>query len=88
MVFNGLSGYLVDSTIFELDSIKNLQTFFLKNYLQQHTGFDGLLVGEVNTNSSIDELIHAGIDVFIVKENANVLFDYFYKYVADGLMGE
>ena len=88
LVQNGLSGYVVDSSIFQLDSIENLQTFFLKNYLHRHTGFDGLLISEVNTTSTIDELIHAGVDIFIVKENVNILFDHFRKYIADGLMGE
>jgi len=88
LVLNGLSGYLIDSTIFQIDSLKNLQTFFLKNYLQQHTDFDGLLIGEVTATSTIDKLLHTGTDIFIVKENAKVLFDYLHKYIADGLMGE
>ena len=88
LVKSGLSGYFVDSSIFQLDSIENLQTFFLKNYLQQHTDFDGLLIGEVSSSSTVDELLHAGIDIFVIEENVKTLFDYLYKYISDGLISE
>ena len=88
LVMNGLSGYLIDSSIFQIDSLKNLQTFFLKNYLQRHTDFDGLLIGEVTETATIDKLLHTGTDIFIVKENVKPLFDYLHKYIADGLMSE
>ena len=85
---NGLAGYAIDKSIFQLDSIESLQTFFLKNYLQNHIGFNGLLVGEVSSSSTVDELIHSGVDVFIIEENVNTLFDYLYKYISDGLLSE
>ncbi len=85
---NGLSGFLVDESIFEMDSIQKYQTFFLKNYLKEEMDFDGLLVGEITTQATIDELIHSGTDLFVVRDSAKALFDYLHAFVKQGLLPE
>jgi hypothetical protein len=42
----------------------------------------------VTAESSFDELIHAGTDLFIVTDSANVLFEYLLRFVSEGLISE
>lgn len=84
----GVSGFFIDKSIFEVDSLQKLQTFFLKQYLKNHLEFDGLMIGEISKETAVDELIHAGTDLIIVRDSAKAVFDYLYQFVKDGLMSE
>lgn len=84
----GVSGFFIDEQIFEVDSLKGYQTFFLKNYLKNKMDFDGLLVAEVSENATIDELIHAGTDIFIIENSADVLLKHLVEFVKEGLISE
>ena len=84
----GASGFFIDDQIFKVDSLRGYQTFFLKNYLKNKMDFDGLLVAEVSEVATMDELIHAGTDIFIVKDSADVLLNHLIEFVKAGLISE
>ncbi len=84
----GISGFKIDEKIFAMDSLYQLQSFFLKNYLAEKMEFDGLMVAEVSEEATIDELIHSGADIFIVRDSAKVVYDYLLEFVKTGLMAE
>ena len=84
----GVSGFKVDEKIFAMDSLYQLESFFLKKYLADKMEFDGLIVAEVSEEATIDELIHSGTDIFIVQDSAKQVFDYLLEFVRTGLMAE
>ena len=84
----GASGFFIDEQIFKVDSLRGYQTFFLKNYLKNKMDFDGLLVAEISEAATMDELIHAGTDIFIVEDSANVLLSHLLEFVKEGLISE
>jgi beta-N-acetylhexosaminidase len=84
----GVSGFKIDEKIFRMDSLYQLQSFFLKKYLKEKMEFDGLIVAEVSAEATIDELIHSGTDIFIVQDSAKQIFDYLLEFVQTGLMAE
>jgi len=71
----GLSGFLLDESIFQVDSVERYPIHFLKNYLKKHADFDGLIIGEISNEVSLDELLYAGTDIFIASESVNVWFE-------------
>ncbi|MFK7772764.1 MAG: serine hydrolase [Saprospiraceae bacterium] len=88
MVKGGVSGFKIDEEIFETDSLYQLQSFFLKKYLKEKMEFDGLIVAEISAQATIDELLHSGTDIFIVRDSAKKVFDYLLDFVKSGLMAE
>ena len=87
----GLSGLMIGSSFFE-DPRFNKQSFdFLKGYLHQKVGFEGLLIGEARGDNMID-LLTAGIDMFIVndlKEQTDRLFKlYETGFLTDVILDE
>ena len=84
----GVSGFYIDPQIFKIDSLQGLQTFFLKNYLKNNMDFDGLVVAELTKEATMDKLIHAGTDIFIVEDSANVLLNHLVEFVKEGLLSE
>lgn len=88
LVENGVSGYLVDEAVILQDSIHLLPPFFLKNYLKEKMDFDGLLIGELTENTSVNELLYTGIDLMIVQDSAAAVYDYIYQSIQEGLISE
>lgn len=84
----GVSGFKIDNEIFKLDSLYQFESFFLKKYLKEQLEFDGLVVAELSETATIDELIHAGTELFIVEDSAQQVFDYLLEFVTSGLMAE
>lgn len=84
----GISGFKIDEKIFEIDSLYQLQSFFLKKYLTEKMEFDGLIIAEISEQATIDELLHSGTDIFIVQDSAKQVFDYLLEFVKTGLMAE
>ena len=88
MVKAGVSGFKIDEQIFEIDSLYQLESFFLKKYLKEKMEFDGLIVAEISAHATVDELLHSGTDIFIVRDSAKKVFDYLLDFVKTGLMAE
>lgn len=84
----GISGFKIDNQIFEIDSLYQLESFFLKKYLKEKMEFDGLMVAEISEQATIDGLLHSGTDIFIVRDSAKKVFDYLLEFVQTGLMAE
>ncbi|MFK8005339.1 MAG: serine hydrolase [Saprospiraceae bacterium] len=84
----GVSGFKIDEQIFAIDSLYQLESFFLKKYLKNKMEFDGLIVAEISKEATVDELIHSGTDIFIVRDSAKKVFDYLLDFVKTGLMAE
>jgi len=63
----GLSGLMVGDSFFDNEEFGNQPFDFLKEYLHQKIGYEGLLIGEAKGENLID-LLTAGLDVFIVKD--------------------
>ena len=86
---NGTAGFWVDNAIFKIDSLESLQTWFLKDYWQKELSFNGLMVAEITADASIEKLIHAGTDLFVVDEFvAAPSYKYLIQFVEEGLMSE
>ncbi len=88
LTLSGLSGFLIDDGILQIDTIAKLQTHFLKQYLNQHVEFHGLLMGRLTPQITIDKLLHTGTDVFIVENNVSEVTNYLKRFVNEGLMSE
>jgi len=84
----GVSGFKIDEKIFEIDSLYQLESFFLKKFLKEEMEFDGLIVAEISAQATVDELLHSGTDIFIVRDSAKKVFDYLLEFVQTGLMAE
>jgi len=63
---NGLSGLMIDNEIYKIDPFRFYPQNFLRNYLQKHLSFDGLVVADVTTDKSLSDLLHAGADLFLI----------------------
>jgi len=81
----GLSGLLVDEAIYRIDTLKKLQTYFIQNYFHKNLKFNGLIVSKISAQAEIDELIHAGTDLFVTGDYP-VVFEHLKKFVEEGLM--
>lgn len=88
IVEGGVSGFKIDDQIFQIDSLYQLESFFLKKYLKEKMEFDGLMIAEISKQATIDELLHSGTDIFIVRDSAKKVFDYLLDFVKTGLMAE
>ncbi|MFK8103596.1 MAG: serine hydrolase [Saprospiraceae bacterium] len=85
----GIAGFFVDSTIFAIDTLYDLQTWFLKDYWRQHLSFNGLMVARIEGAQSIEKLIHAGVDIFVVEATQVAQsHQYLKQFLAEGLMSE
>lgn len=85
---NGVSGFRIDPSIYQIDTINSLQTYFLQRYLREKIEFTGLMVSELDEDATMDELIHAGTDVFVVNDNPNKAFNHLKNFVEEGLMSK
>ncbi len=88
LTLSGLSGFLIDDGILQIDTLAQLQTHFLKQYLNQHVEFHGLLMGRLTPEITIDKLLHTGADVFIVEEKVSDVTNYLIRFVKEGLMSD
>ena len=88
LTLSGLSGFLIDDEILQIDTLAKLQTHFLKQYLNQHVEFHGLLMGRLSSENTIDKLLHTGADVFIATNEVSNVTDYLVRFVKEGLMSE
>ncbi len=88
LIQNGVSGIYVDPVIFEIDTINLLPKQFLEWYLKRHLDFDGMMIADWTPNASFEELLHAGVDVFVVKDSVKTRLDYIKKYVEEGLFSK
>lgn len=84
----GLSGLLTGNEIYQIDTIERLQSSFLTNYYKEQLNFNGLVVSELDKDGTIDELIHAGTDLFVINKNVNQIHTYLTQFVREGLMSE
>ncbi|MFT5386079.1 MAG: beta-N-acetylhexosaminidase, partial [Saprospiraceae bacterium] len=84
LVGDGVSGIHLDPAIFQLDTLRLLPPHFLKKYLDQHTGFDGLLIADWQ-NEAFQDLAYAGVDVFIIKDSFENRFNTIRRLVDRGL---
>ena len=66
LVTNGLSGLLVDNSIYKIDPFRFYPQNFLRKYLQRNLAFDGLVVADVTTDRSLTDLLYAGADLFLI----------------------
>ena len=83
---NGLSGIMVDQKIFDNDTINELPTYFIKNYFRQKLEFGGLIVSEKTQSANLDKLLHAGTEIFVVRDSVRETIDYIKAYVEEGLL--
>jgi CubicO group peptidase (beta-lactamase class C family)/beta-glucosidase-like glycosyl hydrolase len=88
LIQNGVSGIYIDPIIFEIDTLPALPKHFLQWYLKRHLDFDGLMVADWTEDASFEELLHAGVDVFIVKDSVETRLNYIKKYVDEGLFSK
>ncbi len=80
LTVNGLSGMIIDPSIFKIDTLMKLPRFFLEAYLEEHLKFKGLLLGDVKDEASIPAMYHTGIDIFISKE-PKAVFNFYKKSI-------
>jgi len=66
LAVNGLSGLLIDESIYTIDTTRFYPNDFLRNYLQKNITFDGIVMGEVSAKTTVKDLMYAGLDVFII----------------------
>lgn len=85
LIQKGVSGLYIDPVIFDIDTIPSLSKYFLKWYLKRHLNFDGLMIADWTSDAPFEELLHAGVDVFVVKDSARTRHDYIKKYVDAGI---
>ena len=88
LTLSGLSGFLIDDRILQIDTLAKLQTHFLKQYLNQHVEFHGMLMGRLTPEITIDKLLHTGADVFIVENDVDGVSKYLTRFIKEGLMSE
>ncbi|MEM1320848.1 MAG: serine hydrolase [Bacteroidota bacterium] len=88
LVHNGLSGMLVDEKIYAIDTFDQLPPEFVSNYLERELEFEGLLVAQVDSPATVDRLIYAGTDVFVVKNNPRKVAEHLRRYVEEGLISK
>jgi len=86
LVQNGLSGILVADQLYQIDTFNRLQADFLKTYLNKHLEFDGLLISRQTKTATLDKMIHAGTDLFVIDSNVEAATAHLKAYVEEGLM--
>lgn len=88
LVEKGLSGIYIDPAIFDIDTLPSLSKHFLKWYLKRNMNFDGLMIADWTEAAPFEELLHAGVDVLIVKDSLEMRLNYIKKYVEEGLFSK
>ena len=88
LIQNGLSGIYVDPVIFDIDTLSLLPKDFLLWYLRRNLDFDGLMIADWTNEAPFEELLHAGVDVFVVKDSVETRVKYIKKYVDEGLFSK
>ncbi len=86
LVHNGLSGMLIDSQIYHIDTFDQMSAGFVERYLKKELDFRGLIVSEVGAEASVAQLIHSGTDIFVVKDSIKEVANYLTRSVEEGLM--
>ncbi|MFK7806361.1 MAG: serine hydrolase [Saprospiraceae bacterium] len=85
---NGLSGLVIDNAAFKADTNRFYPYNFLKDYLQEHASFDGLIFGFPNAQNTAFDLLHGGVDVLLVKQNPRSIISQIRKSIVDGFLTE
>lgn len=80
----GLSGVLAADQIFGHDSLETLPPHFLKRYLKEQVGFEGLIFADWE-QQSFRNMAYAGVDVFMIKDNFHNRLDTISQLVKDGV---
>ena len=86
LVQNGLSGILVADQLYQIDTFDRLRADFLKSYLNEHLEFDGLLISRQTETATLDKMIHAGTDLFVVDSSVEAATTHLKAYIDEGLM--
>ena len=85
LIQNGVSGIYIDPQVFDIDTIENLSKHFLQWYLKRHLDFDGLMIADWTKDAPFEELLHAGVDVFVVNDSVETRVNYIKRFVDEGL---
>lgn len=88
VIQNGVSGIYIDPVIFDIDTLHTLPKHFLQWYLKRHLDFDGLMIADWTADAPFEELLHAGVDVFVVTDSLETRLNYIKKYVDEGLFSK
>ena len=83
---NGLSGILTSRQIYKQHEVEKMRSTFLRAYLKRQVGFDGLIFGEINAETKLENLLHAGTDIFIVEKDVSAHIDTIKNMLALGLL--
>jgi beta-N-acetylhexosaminidase len=85
---NGLSGLMVDNSIFQADSNRFYPYGFLTKYLHDHSAFDGLIFGQPDLKATALDLLHGGVDVLLIKQAPWKVQASILQFVRDGFLSE
>ena len=85
---NGLSGLVIDNAAFKADTNRFYPFNFLKDYLQEHASFDGLIFGFPDSLHNAFELLHGGVDILFVNQNPRAVVAQIHNSVKDGFLKE
>ena len=88
LVKNGVSGFVVDEKIFREDTLLRREYLFLQKYLKKEIDFEGLLIGKITKEATVEKLVHSGVDIFIVQDSVKALFNHLLGLVKQGIMSE
>ncbi len=88
LIKNGLSGIYVDPAIFGIDTLHLLHRRFLHWYLKRNIDFDGLMIAEWSKTTPFEKLLHAGVDIFVVRDSVQFRHNHIKKFVDAGLLSK
>lgn len=81
----GVSGFLIDPDIFFLDDFEERPENFLGLYFSEELNFRGLIAARLTPENCLEQLLHAGVDVFLV-ENPAFVFQFLKEAVESRLL--
>ena len=85
-VNRGISGFWIKTENTPGDSLYNYPKFFLKQHFRSDLNFGGLILSEVENPQGIWDMIHAGVDVFVVEQNPEEAFITLQQAVAEKVL--
>lgn len=88
LIQKGLSGLVLDQNLFLEEAVEKRQEGFVASYLSERIDFDGLLFGEISSTATLEKLLYAGTDVFLVKDKVNEHIQSIQQLVKEDLLSE
>ncbi len=84
LVDQGLGLILLERKLPGTDSLDRLPKGFFKKYLSKYLGFDGLIIGKITPETPLPYLLHAGADLFVIKEPPGGLLEQLEAAIEQG----